>query len=394
MTGHIRKRGKHSWQIFLELPRTRDGRRRQKTVTVRGTKRQAEAELTRMTNEIATGAFVEPTRMTVSAFLDRWLADSAAIRVSAKTLERYEEIVRKHLIAALGPIRLVDLRPLHIQEYYAAALRSGRLDGKGALSAQTVLHHHRVLREALHQAVRWQLLARNPADAVDPPKPSRREMQVLDETETAEVLAAIRDSRLRLAVFVAVTTGLRRGEVLALQWNDIDLAEQRIHVNRTVEQTKHHVRVKEPKTAKGRRTVTIPPVLVKELKRYRAAQLKLRLQVGAEFNKDGLLFYNERGTLWRPSALTRAFSRVMIRLGGKYVRLHDLRHSHATQLLRHDIHPKIVQERLGHSSFKLTMDTYTHVIPSLQEHAADEVDAALTAALERVKRRPRRRAPR
>lgn len=390
MTGHIRKRGKRSWQIFLEMPRTKDGRRRQKTVTVRGTKRQAEAELMRMTNEVATGAFVEPTRMTLSTFLDRWLADSAAIRVSAKTFERYDEITRKHLIAALGPIRLVDLRPLHIQEYYAAALRSGRLDGKGGLSAQTVLHHHRVLREALHQAVRWQLLARNPADAVEPPKPSRREMQVLDETETAEVLAAIQDSRLRLAVFVAVTTGLRRGEVLALRWNDIDLAEQRIHVNRTVEQTKREIRVKEPKTAKGRRTVTIPPVLVKELKRYRAAQLKLRLQVGPEFNKDGLLFYNERGTLWRPSALTRAFSRVMTRLGGKYVRLHDLRHSHATQLLRHDIHPKIVQERLGHSSFKLTMDTYTHVIPSLQEHAADEVDAALTAAIERVKRRPRR----
>src|SRR5262249_51728525 len=159
-----------SWTIVLELPRDDSGKRRQKTVTVRGTKKEAEARRSQMINEINTGAFVEPSKMTVAEYLNRWLSEYAKQNVAGKTFERYDEIVRLHLIPALGGHRLPALKPLHIHECYSAALRSGRCDGKGGLSARTVLHHHRVLREALHQAVRWQLLARNPADAVDPPR--------------------------------------------------------------------------------------------------------------------------------------------------------------------------------------------------------------------------------
>src|SRR5262249_39556137 len=153
-------------------------------------------------------------KMTLTDYLNRWLSEYAKHNVAPKTFERYDEIVRLHLIPALGGHRLPALRPLHIQECYSVALRSGRGDGKGGLSARTVLHHHRILREALHQAVRWQLLARNPADAVDPPRAQRPEMRALDEAETATLVKVARGTQLYLPVLLAVTTGLRRGEIL------------------------------------------------------------------------------------------------------------------------------------------------------------------------------------
>jgi integrase len=216
MQGHIYRRGKQSWGIVADLPREADGKRRQKTLTVRGTKKEAEARLAQLLHEVNTGAFVEPSIMTVEQYLQRWLADYAGPKVARKTFERYDEIVRLHLAPAFGRHKLSALKPLHIQDYYAAALQNGRLDGKGGLSAQTVLHHHRVLSTALRQAVRWQLLGKNPAAAVVPPRPQRREMSVLDEQETAQLLGDIANPRLRIAVLIAVSTGLRRGEVLGL----------------------------------------------------------------------------------------------------------------------------------------------------------------------------------
>src|SRR5436190_6464374 len=180
MKGHIRQRGPQSWAVVLELGRDATGKRRQKWHTVRGGKKDAQRELARLLHEINTGGYVEPSRMTLSDYLDRWLDDYARASVSAKTFERYEEIIRLHLKPALGHHPLSKLQPLHIARYYSEALASGRKDGRGGLSARSVLHHHRLLRSALHQAVKWLLVPRNPADAVDPPRPQYREMRALD----------------------------------------------------------------------------------------------------------------------------------------------------------------------------------------------------------------------
>ena len=383
MKGHIRKRGRRSWQIFLEMPRTRDGKRRQKTVTIRGTKRQADAELARLTNEIATGAFVEPTKMTVSAFLERWLSDYAEIKVSAKTLERYQEIVRQHLVIALGPLRVVDLRPLHIQEYYAAALRSGRVDGRGGLSAQTVLHHHRVLREALQQALRWQLLSRNPADAVEPPRPPHRETVVLTDDQTARLIAAAEGDRLWIIVVLAVTLGLRRGEILALRWQDVDFDRAIAHVRRSLEQVRGGLRFKQPKTAKGRRAIALPEIALEALRRQRLTQKKERLLFGTSYRDQDLICARPHGTPMDPGEVTAAFAGLVRRLDIPRIRLHDLRHGHATQLLRQGIHPKVVSERLGHSTTGITLDLYSHVAPDMQDEAARRIDQALRDAIAR-----------
>jgi integrase len=224
MKGHIRKRGERSWAIVLDLGRDADGKRVQKWHTVQGTKKEAERRLTELLSSINIGMYVEPSKLTVGDFLGKWLQASAKATVSGKTFERYSEIVNRRWIPAIGSIPLLKLTPLRIQACYSEWLSDGRLDGKkGGLSAQTVLHHHRVLREALNQAVRWQLMPRNPADAVDAPKRERKEMRALNEGETAWLLEAARGTRLYVPILVAVTTGVRRGELLAFRWRDLDL---------------------------------------------------------------------------------------------------------------------------------------------------------------------------
>ncbi|TDA67997.1 MAG: hypothetical protein D9V47_09115 [Clostridia bacterium] len=183
MKGHIRPRGKGTWAIVLDLGRGAEGKRKQKWVTVHGTKKDAERELARLLHEMNTGAFVEPAKTTLGEYLEHWLEAYAKTNVAPKTFERYVQIVRNDLVPALGHHPLAKLQPLHIQAYYSEALQHGRKDGKGGLSARTVVQYHRILRESMQQAVKWQLLARNPADAVQPPRPARYDMRVLDAEE-------------------------------------------------------------------------------------------------------------------------------------------------------------------------------------------------------------------
>ena len=195
MKGHIRPRGKNTWAIKYEIGRDPGtGKRRSKWVTVHGSKRDAQIELRRILHEIDANQHVEPSKLTVGVYLERWLADYAEHHVSAKTFERYAEIARKHLIPALGAYQLAKLSPLHIQGYYSEALAHGRRDGQGGLSAQTVKHHHRLLSQALRRAVRWRLVARNVCEDVDPPRPVRSEIRILDHAESARFLRAAEGS--------------------------------------------------------------------------------------------------------------------------------------------------------------------------------------------------------
>jgi integrase len=364
----------------LYLGRDSNGKPRQKWVTVRGTKRDAERRLAELQHELNTGSYVEPSNLSLGQFLERWL-DHAQTKVSAKTHERYGEIVRKHLAPALGHIPLEKLRPLHIQSYYDEALKSGRKNGSGGLSAQTVLHHHRVLHGALRQALRWQMLARNPAEAVQPPRPERAAIRVLSEDETTTLLGVAKPTRLYGPVLLAVATGMRRGEILALRWEDVDLAAAKLVVTRTLEQTRAGLSFKQPETAKSRRVVALGPLVVEALRSHRAAQAQERLRLGAAFIDSGLVFPHADGRPWEPDGFTETFLAFARKHGFAGLRFHDLRHTHATQLLRHGMHPKIVSERLGHSTIGITLDTYSHVLPDMQEEAARAADKVLSAAL-------------
>jgi len=381
MKGHIRQRSKGSWTIVLYLGRRPDGKPNQTWQTVRGTRRHAERELARLLHEVNIGGYVEPSRITVAEHLGRWLKDAARLKVQPKTFERYAEIVNQHLIPALGHHRLDKLLPLHIQSYYSDALTSGRKDGKGGLSAQTVLHHHRVLHSALRQAVRWQLVARNVADAVEPPRPKRSQPRVLDEEGTSRLVRAARGTPYAMPAMLAVATGLRRGELLALRWENVDFEAGTLRVVETLEQTNEGVRSKEPKTGKSRRTVAIGPTVVEELRRHRAEQAAARLVLGPAYHDHGLVFPREDGNLWPPDSFTTAFRAFARSVGFEGLSFHGLRHTHATHLLRQNTHPKIVSERLGHSTIGITLDTYSHVVPGMQDEAARKADETLRVAL-------------
>ena len=380
MKGHIRQRGKGSWAIVLDLGRDANGKRRQKWHAVHGTKRDAQRELTRLLHEMNTGAYVEPTRMQVRDYLEKWLAH-ARTKVAGKTYERYGQIVQQHLMPALGHHPLAKLQPLHIQQYYSDALENARLDDKGGLSAQTVLHHHRVLHRALRQAVQWLLLARNPADAVEPPRPERKQIPTLDEREAAALLASLKDTQLYEPTLIALTTGMRRGELLALRWQDIDLDAGTVSVRQSLQQTREGVTVKEPKSGKGR-TVALPAIAVQCLRRVKVKQAEMRLALGPAYQDSGLAFARTDGRMWEPNSFSSAFAAKVRRSGLPHVSFHALRHAHATILLKRGTNPKVVSERLGHARVGTTLDIYSHVLPGMQEEAAQRIDAALKGAID------------
>ena len=381
MKGHVRQRGKGTWSIVLDMPRGPDGRRRQKWHTVHGTKKNAERELARLIHEMETGYYVEPTKMTVADLLEQWLTDYAKPNVAGKTYERYQEIVHKNLIPALGHHQLTKLQPLHIQAFYSDMLDHGRKNSDGGgLSPLTVRHYHRVLRKALHDAVRWRLLARNPAEAADPPQVVRKEMKVLTLVEVTLLLQSAQDSRFYIPILLAVTTGLRRGEILALRWEDVDLDAGMLTVRRSLEQTRSGITFKEPKTPRSRRMVVLPEITIGPLRAHKEAQTLQKLMLGSAYEDNRLVCTEADGSMINPEHLSRGF-RVLLKLAElPRIRFHDLRHTHATILLSEGIPAKVVAERLGHSTIVLTLDTYSHVLLPMQEEAARKLDNALRTA--------------
>ena len=380
MRGHVRQRGRN-WAIVIDQRDPHTGQRKRRWYSHIGTKRSAQIECARLISDLQKGTQVDSGRITVAAFLDRWLEHMRG-QVSPRSLERYTELARKNLAPLLGALALSKLQPVHISQAYAKALDNGRRDGSGGLSARTVTHMHRVFREALQQAVRWQLLARNPADAVKPPKVERKQMHTLDADGTVRLIETARGTSLFMPILFGVLCGLRRGEITALRWRAIDVDCGQLSVSASTEQTGSGIRDKETKSGKAR-TVVLPPLIVDELRRHRVAQAERLLQVGVRVTDDHHVVTREDGQPLQPRSLTHAFVRFIRQHGLPQIRLHDLRHSHATAMLAAGVHPKIAQERLGHSSVSVTIDLYSHVLPGMQAEAVSRVDAVLQDALNR-----------
>jgi integrase len=383
-TGHIRERSPGSFELRYSLgtdPAT--GKRKVATTTVRGSRKDAEKELRRLLRTLDTGEHVDPTRVTTREWLVAWLV---AVRdeVSPKTHERYSQIVNHSLAPALGNLPLTKLAQVHIQEAYSRWVNEGRHDGKlGGLSAQTRRHIHRVLHAALGRAVEQQLIARNPCEAFRRrlPKVERHEMTTLTTEQGARLLDAIRRHRVYWPVLIALATGARRGEILALRWRNVDLDRGTARVVESLEQTKAGIRFKAPKTDRAR-VVTLPAFAVEELRRLKRDQAERLLALGVRLSGDTLVCAREDGEPMLPTSLTHEFAKVAGRVDGvPRVRFHDLRHSHATQLLLAGVHPKVAQERLGHASITTTLDLYSHVTATMQEDAAAKLDSAFRSAI-------------
>ncbi|MBI4332374.1 MAG: tyrosine-type recombinase/integrase, partial [Chloroflexi bacterium] len=337
MRGHIEKRGKDSYSISVYLgvdPAT--GKKKYQWLSVKGNKRDAEKRLAELLHQLDTGSFARPGKTTVADYLERWLTDYKP-NLSPRGFERYRDIIRAHLIPDLGAIPLTQLRPEHLQRHYTAMLESGR-------SAGTVRYHHAVLHVALQTAVKWGMVSRNVADAVDAPKKRGIEMQTWDEDDVNRFLEAAKDSPYHHLFLTAIYTGMRRSELLGLSWKDIDFIFGQICVNRGLHQLKDGSYIfTEPKSARSRRTIALPPPAVLALQEHKERQEHDRAMLGLPLGNEHLVFSAVEGKPLRPNTITRAWETLAARCGLMVFRLHDARHTHASLLLKWGILPKVVQ---------------------------------------------------
>ena len=376
MRAHIRKRYVSSYSISLNLgndPAT--GKRKQVTVSVKGTKKEAEKRAAELIHQYDTGTLLNPEKTTLGAYLTRWLKEYAWANLSPRAAEGYETVVKMHLIPKLGAIYLTQLRPEHVQHYYHETLQSGRCNGKGALSARTVRQHAMVLHRALEVAVRWGLVQRNVADAVDPPRAQRTEMHFMDEDKLHLFLDTAKKTAYYTLFYLDLYTGMRRSEILALRWEDVDLLMCQLSVNRVLHQLHDGTIIyRQPKSVKSRRTIALTPSTAILLGKYRQDRTALLADFEKKLEDSDLVFCQLNGSPLLPSTISQAWRRIAIRAGLKGVRLHDARHTHASLMLKQGIHPKVVQERLGHASIQTTLDIYSHVTPGIQQAAANRFD--------------------
>ena len=373
---YLRKRGKNSWAFQIEYPPDPStGKRDRGWVTVRGSKKDPERALTAAVYERDQGIDIRPDRVTIAGLLDRWLVDQVKGRgLEPGTKTRYAQAT-KRITGLIGSIRLQLLRPAHVQGCWA------RLQEHG-LANSTIGVDARIFGQALRWAVRMQLIATNPADAVSPPSWERTESVTLSSANSARLLGVCDDPELRRIVYVALQTGLRISEILGLQWGDIDFDSGRAAIARAVKliDGKHALRA--PKSAHSRRSVALGEQTLTALREQRQWQRERRLQWGGAYVNHDLVFADPLGDI-RPLHTVRVpFKRAARLTGFPDLRFHNLRHSSATLALKAGVHPRIVSERLGHASVAITMNVYSHVLPDMQRDAADALERLLPPALE------------
>lgn len=369
--GSIHERKDGRWAGVIDLG-YQDGRRKRKALYGR-TRSEVQKKLFTTRRALQEGLPVTSERQRLGQFLLRWLEDVARPSLRPRTYIRYREILMCHAIPALGKRPLARVEPQDLQRLYSRKLEEG-------LAARTVGKLHVVLHRALQDAVRWGIVGRNVCDAVRPPKVQTQEMRALSADESRQFLAAAQGDPLEALYTLAVTTGLRQGELLGLKWQDVDLEAGQLQVRRTIARVNGQGFVEqEPKSARSRRSISLTPMAVTALRQHRARQLQWRLEAIAWEDND-LVFANEVGRpIEAQNLMRRSFYPLLERAELQRMRFHDLRHTAATLMLAQGIHPKVVQEMLGHSTVSLTLDTYSHVMPNMQAEAAAKMQVALSA---------------
>jgi integrase len=371
MRGQIIEKSKG---VFLVRIQTRNNGKRESlfSQTVKGKKSDADKLLTKKLAELDSGILVKDEKQTLNEYLDFWIETVAKNRVRENTLESYNRMLDLNVRPLLGKRRLSSIKPHDIQRIYTAILERG-------LMARSVEYTNAVLSSAFKQAVKWQMLHSNPCDAVDLPKKQRAEMKAFSPKQAALFLQAAKESKHYVLLTFALVTGMRPSEYLALRWSDLDLQKGTATVQRSVTQRPGGGFVfGETKTKRSRRTIPLPESLVKELKHYRAAQLEQKLKLGEAYQKLDLVFANSIGCpISYKNVDLNYFKPVLKKAGLEGFRLYDLRHSCATLLLAAGENPKVVAERLGHSTIVLTLDTYSHVLPDMQRAATEKLERIL-----------------
>lgn len=337
----------NTWIAEVTLP---DGRRKKK----RNKKQQVVKEwLLGYRNLLKEDSPLVDERITLAEFLAKFLEDTAKHTLKPKTYSTYKWLIEKHVIPEIGRIKLASLKPHHLQKLYGDKIDSG-------LSKKTVLHIHSVIRRALNEAIKWGLINNNPCSAVTPPRAEKSIPEVWSIEQAQEFLQAVREHRWYTIYLIALTTGARRGEILGLEWENIDFDRKTVSIQKTVSEISGKPVIGKPKTKRSRRKISLPDIVIDALK-----------ELGGG---TGFVFTTSNNTPITPRNLLRHYYSVLDELDIPRIRFHDLRHTAATILLTKDVHPKKVQELLGHSSITLTLDTYSHVIKGIHSEAAEKMD--------------------
>lgn len=381
MTGHVRQRGKNSFELKFDIgPDPKTGKRRIRYKNVKGTKREANIELSRLVSEHAAGDSVDPSKTTVAQYLGRWEQDWAKVNVAGKTFERYSELLRKHVCPHIGNTAIQKLRAVNLNELYASLSRDGQ-GARGGLAPRTIGHVHRVLHRALGHAVQWGVVRQNVAAQVSPPRVASTEIKILSAAQVQTVLKKLQGRAIYPMGLTALGTGMRRGELLALRWKDIDFDRALLRVERSVEQTNQGIKFKSPKTRHGRRTITLPASLVIELKAHWKRQQEQRLKIGlGKAPPDALVFATWEGKVRSPDGLTKEWSLAMKAAGLPDVTLHSLRHTHASHLIASGLDVLQISRRLGHGSPTITLTVYGHLFSNTDDRAAQIMEETFAKA--------------
>jgi integrase len=366
--GSITKRRDGRWMARYTVHTVKGPKRKH----IYGRTRQEVAEkLSKAVSDRVGGLVFDGDHETLEAYLQRWIDEVLRGTVKQSTLENYAYIARLHIIPELGRVRLKALKSRDVRRLYREKLEAG-------LSPRTVQIIHTVLRKAMQQAVRDDVLPRNVCDAVTAPRQTKKEMQPLTPEQAKRLLENVHEDRLRALYILAVTAGLREGELLGLRWEDVDLERKLLQVRRQLTRTRDGLSFTAPKRGKAR-VVRLTDLAIAALKAHREAQNEERAKAGSLWEEMSLVFTSTIGTPVDVGNLTyRSFRPLLKSADLPRIRFHDLRHTCATLLLSKGTHPKIVQEMLGHANISMTMDTYSHVLPDMQEKAVSAMDDALS----------------
>lgn len=385
MAGSIEWRGNSCRLVYMK-----DKKKYKKTIKPASPK-AAEKELAKFIAEIEGNNFIEPSKVIFEAFIKRWLTEYAERDLAPKTVHRYKQILDSRVIPALGHLKLEQIRPLHLQEFYNNLTEDGirEDDKKGGLSERTILHHHRLISAILQTAVQWQLIGSNPASRVKPPKVQKHSARYYDEEQTAALFKALEGQKLKhkALVHIAVAGGLRKGEIMGLEWSDIDFEKGTLEVKRASQFIPGQgIITKTPKNETSKRIISLPASLIILLKQYKASQTARRLRLGTkwqqreklrlgkEFKETDRLFTTWDGSPGYPDWPTTWFSKFIKEKNLPPLNFHGLRHTAATLLIGQGLHAKVISTRLGHSNINTTMDIYGHALKSADKAAAEALE--------------------
>jgi integrase len=377
MKGYFRKRGT-KWSFSVDIGRDAGtGKRKQKTVSGFKTKKEAEKSCAELISQIENGNYVENTKDTLSSFLNDWLEMKGKQTLKATTLDTYTRTINSRISPAIGKMKLFEIQPIHIQRFYSDLFEEG-------LSHEYVLLIHRILRSAFNTAYKWQLLQKNVMDHVEIPKVPKKEMKTWTLEQAQKFLSYVNetDAQYYIAYYLAIYTGMRRGEIFGLRWKSIDFDNYKISITQTLSWVSGKGLIfQDAKTRESHRSISISTSVVEELKIHQEEQNKQKLRLGAAYTDNDLVCPSSTGHPANTQIAVHYFKVYSERAGVPVIRFHDLRHTHATLLLKLGENPKVVSERLGHSTIQLTLDRYSHVLPDMQKEASSKFERAMKNTL-------------